>query len=91
MDYPVIKSFIDLETNKGYNAGSIFTSEDVERASFLIEKKYLKGIVATSNVDKDLLAKAKSLKIKGYTKMSDDELKEAIDKALKVGENDGKQ
>ncbi|WHP40765.1 hypothetical protein QIX46_19765 [Lysinibacillus boronitolerans] len=41
MDYQVLKSFIDKETGKGYNAGSTFTSSDAERVSFLGENGYI--------------------------------------------------
>lgn len=35
--YKVIKAFTDNETGRGYNEGSTFTSDDVERVSFLAE------------------------------------------------------
>lgn len=43
MEYKVIESFIDSQTGKGYNEGSTFTSDDVERVTFLINKGYLEG------------------------------------------------
>ena len=89
----VIKAFIDKETGKGYNEGSTFTSDDVERVTFLINKGYLLGEASTKKeeIDEKLLAEAKSLKVKGYTKMDEESLREAIDaaKAKKASESDG--
>ena len=45
MKYQVLKSFIDKNTNKGYNEGSTFESDDLERVSFLSEKGYINGEV----------------------------------------------
>ncbi|MGE6516641.1 hypothetical protein [Lysinibacillus sphaericus] len=49
MDHVVIKSFIDKETGKGYNAGSTFTSTDAERVSFLAES----GFIKVTNTEKE--------------------------------------
>jgi len=43
MKHLVIKSFIDKETGKGYNAGSTYESDDSERVAFLIDAGFLKG------------------------------------------------
>lgn len=78
MDCKVIKSFIDKNTGIGYNEGNTFSSDDTERVSFLAEKGYIKQPKFEIRVDETLLEKAKELKIKGYTKMTKEELEEAI-------------
>lgn len=83
MNYKVIESFIDKETGNGFNAGSTFSTEDVGRASFLIQKGFLKGEAPKIQIDEALLTEAKALKVKGYTKMDEDSLRKAID-AIKV-------
>lgn len=40
-NHRVIKAFTDNETGRGYNEGSTFTSDDVERVSFLADKGYI--------------------------------------------------
>lgn len=45
MKYTVLKSFIDKDTNKGYNKGNTFESDDSERVSFLSEKGFINGEV----------------------------------------------
>lgn len=87
--YLVIKSFIDSKSRKGYNEGSTFTTEDSERASFLVQKGYLASREAPIN--EALLAEAKFLKVKGYTKMNNDELEQAISamKLKKEADSDG--
>lgn len=45
MKYTVLKSFIDKNTNIGYNGGNTFESEDLERVSFLSEKGFINGEV----------------------------------------------
>lgn len=77
--YQVLKSFIDNETGKGYNEGSTFTSPDAERVSFLASQGYIQAPTSESEIDRTLLAEAKELKIKGYTKMTEEELRAAID------------
>ena len=87
--YQVLKSFTDKNTKTGYNAGSTFSSDDEERIAFLSGKGYLH--VPIKKIDESLLAEAKLLKIKGYTKMNEENLREAIDavNAKKVSEADG--
>lgn len=84
----VLKSFIDKNSNIGYNEGSTFSSDDEERVAFLIGNGYLHAPV--KKVDGSLLAEAKELKIKGYTKMSEESLIAAIEaeKAKKASEED---
>ena len=79
MDYKVLKSFIDINTGIGYNRGSTFSSEDAARASFLGNQGYIQAPTSEIEIDKTLLAEAKELKIKGYTKMKEEELRAAID------------
>lgn len=88
-DYKVIKAFIDLETGQGYNKGSTFTTENSERASFLVQKGFLAG--SYEAVTEALIAEAKALKIKGYTKMNHAELRQAVSaaQAKKVAGGDG--
>lgn len=45
MKYTVLKSFIDKDTNKGYNKRGTFESQDLERVSFLSEKGFINGEV----------------------------------------------
>lgn len=45
MKYTVLRSFIDMNTNTGYNTGNTFESDDVERVSFLSEKGFINGEV----------------------------------------------
>lgn len=45
MKYTVLKSFIDKNTNKGYNTGNTFESDDLERVSFLSEQGFINGEV----------------------------------------------
>lgn len=89
LKYKVLKSFIDKTSRVGYNEGSTFSSDDEERVAFLFDKGYLHGSV--KKVDNSLLAEAKALKIKGYTKMSEENLRKAIEavKAKKASEADG--
>ena len=88
--YQVLKSFIDKSTGKGYNEGNTFTSTDAERVSFLGNQGYIQAPTSEIEIeiDKTLLAEAKELKIKGYTKMKEEELQAAIatEKAKKESE-----
>lgn len=87
--YQVLKSFIDKNSNTGYNEGSTFSSDDEERIAFLASNGYLHAPVEI--VDESLLTEAKELKIKGYTKMTEENLRKAIEavKAKKASEADG--
>lgn len=80
MEYNVLVPFIYTPTGKGYNEGSTFATEDGERALILVEKGFLKAIDLPNTVIEpvSLKEKAKTLKIKGYTKMTDEQLEEAI-------------
>ncbi|SCY30482.1 hypothetical protein [Lysinibacillus fusiformis] len=40
--YKVVRAFTDNETEKGYNEGSTFTSDDEERVSFLADNGFIK-------------------------------------------------
>lgn len=81
MEYRVIKSFIDKNTGTGYNENNTFTSSDAERVSFLIDEGYIAGVKPqpTIQIPEELLTEAKESKIKGYTKMTEEELRAAID------------
>lgn len=90
MDYRVIKSFIDKVTNKGYNSGSAYSSNDDERAAFLINEGYLKGESSPRKHRAEILKElnmtelrkiAKEKSIAGYTKLKEDELIQAIIRA----------
>ncbi|QSB10449.1 hypothetical protein JTI58_01660 [Lysinibacillus fusiformis] len=93
--YHVIRAFIDKTNNEGYNIGDTFASDDVERVSFLTKKGYLlvskQLLQGNAKVDEALIAEAKVLKIKGYTKMEEETLRKAIDvvKTKKASESDG--
>lgn len=91
MEYNVLVPFIYTPTGKGYNEGSTFATEDGERALILVEKGFLKEkqtavlhkdetVLTAKEAEKlvDLKTKARVLKIKGYTKMSLEQLEEAI-------------
>lgn len=90
MYYQVLVSFIDEETGEGYNAGSTFTSLDAERVSFLSQHGFIQSPVIVSPKNEitlsDIKAKAKSLKIKGYTSMEKDELLAAIEVAERAND-----
>ncbi|MBM7607569.1 hypothetical protein JOD29_000813 [Lysinibacillus composti] len=89
MKYKVLKSFIDSVTGIGFNIGNTFESTDSERVSYLASKGYIykpeEQKQTKENQDEivldELKAKAKELSIKGYTKMSEEELTAAIDAA----------
>lgn len=84
----VLKSFTDKNSNIGYNEGNTFSSDDEERVAFLADKGYVHFVTTENKVDESLLAEAKVLKIKGYTKMTEEDLLKAIEavKAKKAGE-----
>ena len=89
--HKVLKSFTDKESNIGYNEGNTFSSDDEERVAFLASKGYLFTPTEEKQVDEALLLEAKELKIKGYTKMTEENLRKAIEavKAKKASEADG--
>lgn len=89
--YKVLKSFTDKNSNIGYNEGNTFSSDDEERVAFLADKGYLQFIPPEKKVDESLLVEAKELKIKGYTKMMEEDLLKAIEavKAKKASEGSG--
>ncbi|WP_369899750.1 Rho termination factor N-terminal domain-containing protein [Bacillus manliponensis] len=95
----VLKAFIDKETHIGYSQGDMYESNDLERIAFLSGEGYIASPSSSSSPVEDtkpdppqddefveLKAKAKELKIKGYTKMEKDELTQAIEAAEQVGE-----
>lgn len=95
--YKVTKSFIDKDSGEYFNFGSTFTSDDEGRVSFLAKEGYIFSPSSSPVEDTkpdppqddelvELKAKAKELKIKGYTKMEKDELIQAIEAAEQVGE-----
>lgn len=43
--YKVVRAFTDNETEKGYNEGSTFTSDDEERVSFLADNGFIKTTI----------------------------------------------
>lgn len=83
MRHQVIRSFIDDHTAVGYNKGSTYTSDDVERVAFLYGQGFIKinSQMAKEKSEENLDAlkkRASILKIKGYTKMTPKELENAI-------------
>lgn len=86
MKHQVIKTFIDAETMVGYNEGSTYTSEDVERVAFLHGQGFIKRNPTLRKQEEkarfeDLKKRASALKIKGYTKMTPKELENAVARA----------
>lgn len=86
MKHQVIKTFIDAETMVGYNKGSTYTSEDVERVTFLHGQGFIKinSQMAKEKNEENLDAlkkRASALKIKGYTKMTPKEIENAVARA----------
>lgn len=89
MKHKVLKPFIDKLSLIGYNEGNTYESTDSERVAFLVEQGYIAGEIAFENLDYiQLKAQAKALGIKGYNKMKQEELAEAIE-AAKVADTDG--
>lgn len=82
MRHQVIRSFIDDHTAVGYNKGSTYTSDDVERVAFLYGQGFIKIDSQMAEENLDVLKKRASiLKIKGYTKMTPKELGNAVAQA----------
>ncbi|MCM8900614.1 hypothetical protein KVG29_05145 [Caldicoprobacter algeriensis] len=47
MKFKVIKAFIDKHTNKPYNSGYVYESDDLKRIAELQEAGYLEGVPLT--------------------------------------------
>lgn len=93
MGHKVLKPFVDGESGAYFAIGSLFSSSKLGRANELEKQGFLQ--VDEKNIppkiDEALLAEAKTLKIKGYTKMTEENLRKAIDavKAKKASDDDG--
>ncbi|MEG0258462.1 MAG: hypothetical protein RR595_05740 [Lysinibacillus sp.] len=93
MKYKVLKPFVDSESDAYFAIGSLFSSSNLEREEELGKQGFLQITENYSfpKVDESLLAEAKMLKIKGYTKMTEENLIKAIEavKAKKASEGNG--
>lgn len=77
MKHTVLMAFVEKESGSYYMPGSFFISDNEQRIKELAELHVIKPH-SDFMQQKDLRAVAKQLKIKGYTKMSDEELEKAI-------------
>ncbi|MER2039711.1 MAG: hypothetical protein ABS944_16310 [Solibacillus sp.] len=93
MENKVLRPFVDRESGAYFAIGSLFSSSNLDRTNELGEKGFLQveGKDIKPKVEDSLLAEAKDLKIKGYTKMTEENLRKAIEavKAKKASEADG--
>ncbi|WP_142316229.1 MULTISPECIES: hypothetical protein [Bacillus] len=87
MNHLVLNAFIDKETKVGYSQGDMYESTDSERIAFLNKEGYISESTPSDEVSlTNLKIKAKTLKVKGYTKMEKDELIQAIEAIEKAGD-----
>ena len=91
MKHKVLKPFVDSESDAYFAIGSLFPSSNLAHEKELSKKGFLQINDKDSlpKVDEAFLAVAKQLKIKGYTKMSEESLIAAIEaeKAKKASED----